>query len=133
MSGSTDIEFENIKRRMLAKLQKKIASSEGVQHKEELNPEKYVENNLEGKAVEILEYFKQQYPNNVYKAVVEAIAKAMMRGVIPKPLDAVTLYNILLNLGLRVRLPSRIYVAKKGEVKDFSEYLREKLSEESGT
>lgn len=132
MSESTDIELENIKRRMLAKLQRRLASSESTQHREELDPEKYVESNLEGKAVEVLEYFKQQYPSNVYKAVVGAIAKAMMREAIPKPLDATTLYSILLNLGLRVRLPSRIYVAKKGEVKDFSEYLKEKLSEDSG-
>lgn len=125
-----DIELENIKKRMLAKLQRKLASSESRQYRHELDSEKYVENNLEGKAVEIFEYFKQQYPDKVYRAVVEALAKAMMNGVIPKPLDAVTLYSILSNLGLKVRLPSRIYIAKKGEVKDFSEYLREKLSEE---
>lgn len=130
MSEPVDTELENIKRRMLAKLQRKIISGEREQRKQELDPEKYVESNLEGKAVEIFEHFKQQYPGRVYRAVVEALAKAMMNGVIPKPLDATTLYNILLSIGVRVRLPSRIYVAKKGEVKNFSEYLKEKLSEE---
>lgn len=125
-----DVELESIKRRMLAKLQKRIVSDKSEQRKQELDPEKYVESNLEGKAVEVFECFKQQYPGRVYRVVVEALAKAMMDRAVPKPLDATTLYNILLNIGLRVRLPSRIYVAKKGEVKDFSEYLKEKLSEE---
>ncbi|MEM2739277.1 MAG: hypothetical protein QXQ29_00535 [Candidatus Bathyarchaeia archaeon] len=130
MNEPVDVELESIKRRMLAKLQKRIVSDKSEQRKQELDPEKYVESNLEGKAVEVFECFKQQYPGRVYRVVVEALAKAMMDRAVPKPLDATTLYNILLNIGLRVRLPSRIYVAKKGEVKDFSEYLKEKLSEE---
>lgn len=130
MSEPVDVELENIKKRMLAKLQRKLSSSESKQYRHELDPEKYVESNLEGKAVEIFEYFRQQYPDKVYRAVVEALAKAMMNGIIPKPLDAITLYTILSNLGLKVRVPSRIYVVKRGEIKDFSEYLKEKLSEE---
>ncbi|MCX8162218.1 MAG: hypothetical protein RMJ00_04600 [Nitrososphaerota archaeon] len=130
MSEPVDTELESIKKRMLAKLQKKIVSDRGEQSEQKLDPERYVESNLEGKAVEVFECFKQQYPGRVYRIVVEALAKAMKNGAIPTPLDATTLYSILLNIGLRVRLPSRIYVAKKGEVKDFSEYLREKLSEE---
>lgn len=130
MSGEEDLELRRIKMRMLADLQKRLVEEkQRVKREVEVDLEGYLAKNLTGRAKEVLRYFRYQYPT-VYRSVVEALAKALMGGLIPKPLDASTLYRILLNLGLKVRLPSRIYVAKRGEVKDFSDYVKDRISRE---
>lgn len=88
------------------------------------SPKEIVYNALEDeKAKEILELAKEQYPE-AYDYVLEILAKLIERGIVSS-LDGYTLYNILLQLGLNIRLPIRIRFVKKGKTVDIKEYLKE--------
>ena len=88
------------------------------------SPKEIVYNALEDeKAKEILELAKEQYPE-AYDYIIEVLAKLIEKGIITS-LDGYTLYNILLQLGVNVRLPIRIKFVKKGKTVDIKEYLKD--------
>jgi len=113
----------SMRRKLLQYMKKKLLekSKEEVTPKPK-SPKDIVYGALEDdRAREILELVKEQYPE-AYDYVIETLARLIEGGAITS-LDGYTLYNILLQLGLNIRLPLRIKFVKKGKTVDIKEYL----------
>ncbi len=128
MPEEFDKELEIIMRKKLLQLKKmqllrQLREISEAQKREE-DPWKIVEKNLTEKAREVLHYAKMQYPD-ITEQVVNELARLIKEGAIETPLDAYTLYSIFLSLGVRVTLPTRIRIVKKGEEIDLRKKLRE--------
>jgi hypothetical protein len=54
------------------------------------------------------------------------LGKAILEGRISGSIDGGSLLQFLRSLGYRVHIETKIYVGKRGELKELSEYLREK-------
>lgn len=125
-------ELDALIRRKYLKLQRRILARRlrekaGIKAEaRQPSPEEVVKKALDGSGLRVLNALKIQYPREA-KVIITALARALMEGRVPRRITGGMLYHFLLSLGLRVRLKTRIYVERRGEVKEFSEYLREKL------
>ncbi|RLF25107.1 MAG: hypothetical protein DRN15_00155 [Thermoprotei archaeon] len=119
-----DEELELLRRKKLLELQKKLLiESIKREEREETDPEDIVRRNLTEKAQEVFEAAKAQYPM-LTKRLVPILAKLIVNKEVETPIDAIRLYNIYLNLGVRIRLPTRIRFYEKGRYIDLKEKLR---------
>ncbi|MEM4700300.1 MAG: hypothetical protein QXT74_05050 [Candidatus Nezhaarchaeales archaeon] len=127
---SEDIELELLKRRALRKMMMRQAAREGGQASAEAeDPRSLVASRLAGRGLEVLEAAEEQYPQAA-AAVVRELAKLIKQGRVRGAITGEELYSIFLSLGLRVRLPTKIYYEKHGERKGLGELIRERLSGE---
>ncbi len=110
----------------LLKLQRKILSkSASPKEEERRDPKQIVLSVLsDERAKEVLKAAEEQYPQ-IINEIIEALAKYIVENNI-KSIDAYELYQILLALGLNVRLPLKIKVVKGGKEISFEEYVKEK-------
>lgn len=126
-----DRELEVLMRKKYLELQRTLIAKRLHEQKvvvEQPDPEYIVRKALDSAGHKVLDALKAQYPREA-EAVIKALAKAILEGQVPNRIDGGTFYRLLLSLGLRVRLETKIYIEKRGEVKEFSEYLREKLKD----
>lgn len=125
---SEDIEIELLKHRALRKMMSQQAAKERAQPSAEAeDPRSVVASRLVGRGLEVLEAAEEQYPQ-VAAAVVRELARLIKQGKVEGPITGEELYALFLSLGLRVRLPTRIYYEKRGERKGLGELIRERLS-----
>jgi len=78
---------------------------------------------LVGRAPEVLEAARQQYPD-VTQKLEQLLAKLVLQKKIQGKIDGGTLFGLFLNLGLRVRLETRIVYYDKGQVKTLEEKIK---------
>ncbi len=127
---SEDEELEFLKHRMLKELmQQKLREEQERRRAEALaeeDPRAIVASYLVGRGLEVLEAAEAQYPQ-VAAAVVRELAKLIKQGRVKGPITGEELYSVFLNLGLRVRLPTKIYYEKHGERKGLSDLIRERI------
>lgn len=127
---SEDIELELLRHRALRKMIVQQAAKErGQATAEAEDPRSLVTSRLVGRGLEVLEAAEEQYPQ-VAAAVVRELAKLIKQGKVQGAITGEELYSIFLSLGLRVRLPTRIYYEKHGERRGLGELIRERLSGE---
>ena len=121
---SSDMELPLSFRKKLLELQKKMLAKKMLSHRSEPDPKSIVLKALEDeRAKEVLEIAEAQYPE-VTRAVIRGLAKLIVRGEI-ESIDAYTLYNIFLQLGLPLRLPIRIKFVKRGRELSIRDVLKE--------
>jgi len=109
----------------LLRLQKKMLSRGKPKEEERKDPRQIVLSVLsDEKAVEVLKAAEEQFPQVIDK-VIEALAKYIVENNV-KSIDAYELYQLFLALGLNVRLPLKIKVAKGGKEISFEDYIKEK-------
>ena len=109
----------------LLEKQKKIIKEKlkkGKQKTFEYKPKEVVLSVLDGKAKEVFAEAERQYPHLI-DYVTEILAKYIIENKV-KIMDAYQLYNILLALGLRVKLPLKIRFVRHGEEYTVEEYVR---------
>jgi len=128
---SEDEELELLKHRMLKELMQQRLREEQERRRSETlaeeDPRSIVASHLVGRGLEVLEAAEAQYPQAA-AVVVRELARLIKQGRVKGPITGEELYNVFLSLGLRIRLPTKIYYEKHGERKGLSDLLRERIS-----
>jgi len=119
---SEDRSLELLRRKKLLELQRKLLEKQLKEKESKFSPREILEAVLTPKAKEILREAKRQYPEATER-VIEILADYVVEKRIKK-IDGVTLYNIFLNLGIPVRLETKIVYKSRGEVKSIRELLK---------
>jgi len=78
---------------------------------------------LKGRALEVLRNAEAQYPSETARIEVE-LARLIRDGGIKGPIDGETLFMLFRQLGLRVRLDTKIVYLEKGREKSLSEKIK---------
>ncbi|RLG72174.1 MAG: hypothetical protein DRO23_10835 [Thermoprotei archaeon] len=109
----------------LLEKQKKIIKEKLKKEKQktfEYKPKEVVLSVLDERAKEVFAEAERQYPHLI-DYVTEILAKYIIENKV-KIMDAYQLYNILLALGLRVKLPLKIRFVRHGEEYTVEEYVK---------
>jgi len=125
---TSDKELEALKRRKYIEIQRSLfrkAAEAEKPPKKEPSPEEILRGVLTDQGDEVLNAFKAQYPEGA-QMLIPILAQAITSGKLRGPIDGGSLYQFLNSLGFRVRIETKIYVSKKGELKELSQYLKEK-------
>lgn len=123
MTGDT--ELERLKRQRLAEMQKMIAArqqqSQGETRK--LEPSKVLERVFAGRAWEVYYAARQQYPG-IADQIFQELAGLVQRGQVRGQITGEQLYGLLRQIGLDVRLDTKIQVLEHGELKSIADKFR---------
>jgi len=120
-----DAELEMIRRRKLLEMQRHLLNEQSKMREEKQteDPRAVLQDVLVGRAPEVLEAARQQYPD-VTQKLEQLLAKLVLQKKIQGKIDGGTLFGLFLNLGLRVRLETRIVYYDKGQVKTLEEKIK---------
>ncbi|HUK28786.1 MAG TPA: DNA-binding protein [Candidatus Acidoferrales bacterium] len=121
---SEDSELERLKRQRLVAMQKKIGAKQ--QTKEaggKLDPAKVLQKVFVGRAWEVYYAAKQQYPA-VAEQIFYELALLVQTGQLKGQITGEQLYGLLRQIGLDVRLDTKIQVLEHGELKSLSDKFR---------
>jgi DNA-binding TFAR19-related protein (PDSD5 family) len=123
---SDDAELERIKRQRLAQMQKRIAAKqqqEQASPAKPAEPTKVLQKVFVGRAWEVYHAARQQYPqiaDQIFRELAEIIQAGQIRGQI----SGEQLYGLLRQIGLDVRLETKIQVLEHGELKSVADKFR---------
>ncbi len=124
-----DKELEKIKKRRMIELQKRLLIDEKEKKKVELPvespPQAILNSFFRGRAWEVYETAKMQYPN-VMPQIEEVLVEGIKSGKIKDPIDGESLFVFLKQLGLRIRLNTSIRYKEHGELKTISQRIKDK-------
>ncbi|MFH0848939.1 MAG: hypothetical protein V1857_05510 [archaeon] len=112
----------DMQRRLL--VQKAEQEAKPEQPKRTLTSEEKVLALYAGRAKEVHETAKRQFPDAT-KKVIEALARLVDRGELTGPISGEELYAFLQRLGIRVRLPTTISYVENGKTKSIAEKIRQ--------
>jgi DNA-binding TFAR19-related protein (PDSD5 family) len=121
----SDSELDMIRRRKLLELQRRAAAKENKV--ETLDSNEVLNRVFRGRAWEVFSAASYQFPQ-VMTQVRALLVKLALSGKI-KEVTGEQLHNFLTDLGLRVRLETKIEFASNGELKSLAEKMRETLRE----
>jgi DNA-binding TFAR19-related protein (PDSD5 family) len=121
----SDSEFEAIRRRKLRELRSRLGSKQTKP--EEPEADTVLEGIFKGRAWEVYNLATAQYPQIMGK-VRDALVKLALAGRL-KEVTGEQLYLLLRNLGLKVRLITKIRYAEHGKMKSLAEKIKEDLTE----
>ena len=119
-----DSELERIRRQRLAEMQRKMSAKqqpEGGTAKFE--PAKILEKVFVGRAWEVYHAARQQFPavaDQVFRELAELVRSGRLRGQI----TGEQLYGLLREIGLDIRLETKIQVFDHGELKPLADKFR---------
>lgn len=119
----SDSELDTIRRRKLLEFQKKFAARENGA--ETQNAEEVLNRIFRDRAWEVFNTANQQFPQAMGR-VKELLVKVASSGQI-KEVTGEELYLFLADLGLRVRLNTKIEFASHGELKSLADKLKEEM------
>ncbi len=128
---SEDDELNLLMKKKYLEIQRKLMAKTlkgSIEEDKTPDYESIVRNALDSSGLRVLSALKSQYPNEAY-TIINVLGKAIAERKIPAEISGGEFYQLLLSLGIRVRLDTKIYVERKGRVKEFSEYLREKIKD----
>ncbi len=120
----SDSELEAIRRRKLRELRRKMAT-EQEEDTDRTDANKILDSIFKGRAWEVFTSASSQYPH-----IMGRIKHELVRLAVSGKLSDVTgeeLYLFLRNLGLRVRLKTKIRVMDHGKSKSLNEKIKEDL------
>jgi DNA-binding TFAR19-related protein (PDSD5 family) len=122
---SNDSELERLKRQRLAEMQKMLnARQEQTQAKaERFDPAKILEKVFVGRAWEVYHATRQQYPR-IADQLFQELAELVRIGRVKGPITGEQLYGLLRQIGLDVRLETKIQVLDHGELKPVADKFR---------
>ncbi|MDW8360157.1 MAG: hypothetical protein RMK31_06195, partial [Candidatus Caldarchaeum sp.] len=85
-------------------------------------PLEIVKANLGPRGEEVLQEALAQFPEQT-KLIVEKLAELIKTGRLTEPIDGGELYNLFRNLGLRIKIDTKILYVKKGEAKNLKDFF----------
>lgn len=118
------------KQKRLLEMQRKLLVQKAEQEAEPEQPKKILSSEEKvlplyvGRAREIHEAAKRQFPEAT-KKVMDALARLVDRGELTGPISGEELYAFLQMLGIRVRLPTTISYVEDGKSKSIAEKIRQ--------
>ena len=129
---SDDLELEMLRKRRLRELQKKhvleqekTEKIEQEQAEKQLTPEEILDKAFEGRAWEVWHAFEQQYPT-IARGLKDVLAQLISEQKIEvTKISGEQLMYLFRKMGLRIRLQTKIRIAKRGEVKTLEDKLKE--------
>jgi len=122
-----DSELELLRRRKLMEMQKRLAQKtrEEAEKGEAMDAKRVLDQIFTGRAWEVLNAARDQYPQ-VTERVEEALVRLVLEGRMQEKISGEELYAFFRQLGLRVRLETRIRVMEHGKLKTLEEKIRER-------
>jgi DNA-binding TFAR19-related protein (PDSD5 family) len=119
---SDDAELERIKRQRLAEMQRSLAKKQEVKPKA-FNSEEILRKIFVGRAWEVYSAARQQYPmvaGQIFRELAMLVQSGRLRGQI----TGEQLFGLLRQIGLDVRLDTKIQVMEHGELKSLGDKFR---------
>jgi len=124
----SDRELEALRQKKLMELKRILKKREEEKGREErVDPGKILDRFFIGRAWEVLNAAKAQYPQ-VARYVESMLVKLIMEGKIRSKISGEELYGLFRRLGIRVRLKTHIKILEHGKVKSLEEKIREQTS-----
>ena len=122
---SEDTELERIKRQRLAEMQKTLSArqqqAQGATNK--LEPEQVLQRVFVGRAWEIYNAAMQQYPR-IAEQIFRELAQLVQAGQLQGKITGEQLYGLLRQIGLDIRLDTKIQVLEHGELKSIADKFK---------
>jgi DNA-binding TFAR19-related protein (PDSD5 family) len=123
MAVMSDSELEAIRRNKLQELQRRLVAKE--EKSEEIDADDVLKQVFKGRAQEVFNSAYQQFPG-VMSKVKDVLVRLALSGRL-KEVTGEQLYFFLRNVGLRVRLNTKIRFAEHGKLKSLTEKMKEDL------
>jgi DNA-binding TFAR19-related protein (PDSD5 family) len=122
---SDDSELERLKRQRLAEMQKRLnAKQEQSQTTSgKFDPAKILEKIFVGRAWEVYHATRQQYPM-IADQIFQELAELVRIGRVKGQITGEQLYGLLRQIGLDIRLETKIQVLDHGELKSIADKFR---------
>src|SRR5208282_3526991 len=119
-----DSELERLKRQRLADMQKRMAAKQ-LSHSapEKSEPSKVFEKVFVGRAWEVYHTARNQYPV-IADQVFKELAGLIQFGQVKGPITGEQLFGLLRQIGLDVRLDTKIQVLEHGELKSIADKFK---------
>jgi DNA-binding TFAR19-related protein (PDSD5 family) len=119
-----DSELERLKRQRLAEMQRTLAAKQQSQTETKTpDASKVLEKVFVGRAWEVYYATRQQYPQ-VAEQLFQELAQLVQRGDVRGPITGEQLYGLLRQIGLDVRLDTKIQILEHGELKSIADKFR---------
>jgi DNA-binding TFAR19-related protein (PDSD5 family) len=119
----SDSDLEAIRRNKLRELQRRLTTKQNKT--EEIDTNDVLKQVFKGRAWEVFNSAYQQFPGIMAK-VKDALVRLALSGRL-KEVTGEQLYSFLRNVGLRVRLKTKIRFAEHGKLKSLTEKMKEDL------
>jgi hypothetical protein len=119
-----DIELERLKMKKLAELKRRVTAKVPLLEPED-NPWKIVEAKLVDRGKEVLYAARNQFPAET-DDIVRQIALLISAKRFDEPLTGELLFALFRNLGIHVRLNTKIVYEEHGKVKTLAEKIKER-------
>ncbi len=122
-----DTELERLRRRKLLEMQKRLAqkTKEEAEKGETVDAKKLLDQIFTGRAWEVFNAAKAQYPQ-ITEKIEEALVRLVLEGRMREKISGEELFAFFRQLGLRVRLETRIRVMEHGKLKTLEEKMKER-------
>ena len=121
----SDRELEALRQKKLMKLKRIIQKREKKKSKEEReDPKKILNQFFIGRAWEVLNAAKAQYPQ-VARYVENTLVRLIIEGKIRSKISGEELYGLFRRLGIRVKLKTHIKILEHGKLKSLEDKIRE--------
>lgn len=121
-----DKELERLKTKKLIELQKsRLKSQQSNKEEKSESMEKVLDRFFYGRAWEVYRAAKQQYPKSM-EAVEKALLDVIKEGKITGKISGEDLYAFFNELGIKVRLETRIRFKEHGELKTLEQKIMER-------
>jgi DNA-binding TFAR19-related protein (PDSD5 family) len=122
---SDDSELERLKRQRLAAMQKRLNAKqeETTATSGKLEPARVLEKVFVGRAWEVYHATRQQYPT-IADRLFQELAELVRLGRVKGQITGEQLYGLLRQIGLDVRLETKIQVLDHGELKSIADKFR---------
>jgi len=122
---SDDSELERLKRQRLAAMQKRLNAKQEQTSAtpSRLEPVKVLEKVFVGRAWEVYHATRQQYPA-IADRLFQELAELVRLGRVKGQITGEQLYGLLRQIGLDVRLETKIQVLDHGELKPIADKFR---------
>jgi len=118
-------ELAAIRRKKLMEMMKLLKErKEEKEKRREKDPQKVLDEFLVGRAWEVLNAARAQYPQ-VARYVESLLLRLIMEGRIKSKISGEDLYWLFRRLGVRVRLKTSIKILEHGKLKSLGEKIRE--------
>ena len=120
----SDNELAAIRRKKIMEMMRLLKKREEEKKRGEMDPQKVLDKFLVGRAWEVLNAARAQYPQAA-KYVESLLLRLIMEGKIRSKISGEDLYWLFRRLGVRVRLKTSIRILEHGKLKSLGEKIRE--------
>ena len=121
---SEDAELERLKRQRLAKMQRTIsAKQQQAAGNNKTDPINTLQRVFVGRAWEVYHAAMQQYPQ-IAEQIFQELARLIQNGQVTGQITGEQLYGLLRQIGLEVRLETKLQVLEHGELRSIADKFR---------